>query len=281
MKKITFIFLFISIISFSQEMDSIKYKLRSFDLLKSNKERKNKIRNSINNFILNNKSISVDTLIMNYGLLIDKKGLIFITYNKINDNQAHDSFNKLFTKKYRIKPFKDPQNNSRFNYNIKSNNKYIKQFSMYNLCTTCEVVAHEKVPIYPGCEGDNESLKKCMVKNISKHITRKFNIDLANNIGLPPGAHKISVQFCIGKTGLIKDVKADAPHPIMKEEATRVIRLLPQMIAGKQKGKEVQVIYNLPIIFNVVETKSQKKLRKRAEKAANKRKKLEEKRTKY
>ena len=109
----------------------------------------------------------------------------------------------------------------------------------------------EKVPVYPGCDGENYQLKKCMSDNISKHVAKNFNIKLAKTLGLKAGKKRISVQFKIDKNGNVTDIRARAPHPKLKEEAIRVIKLLPKMQPGKQDGKAVNVRYNLPIIFTV------------------------------
>jgi len=109
----------------------------------------------------------------------------------------------------------------------------------------------DEVPVYPGCLGNNEELKKCISENITKHVSTNFNTALAKKIGLPVGKKRISVQFKIDNNGYISDVKARAPHPILQEEAIRVIKSLPKMEPGKQDGKAVNVRYNLPIIFNV------------------------------
>lgn len=109
----------------------------------------------------------------------------------------------------------------------------------------------ENVPVFPGCEsGNNEAKKACMNEQISKFVAKKFNTDLAGDLGLS-GIQKISVYFKIDKNGDIVDVKARAPHPRLEQEAIRVIGLLPKMQPGKQRGKAVRVPYFLPIKFQV------------------------------
>lgn len=109
----------------------------------------------------------------------------------------------------------------------------------------------ENVPVYPGCKGNNAALKKCMQEKITKHVGRKFNVDLAQDLSLPPGKKRISVQFKIDKYGNITNVRARAPHPRLQKEAIRIIKLLPKMKPGRQRNKAVNVRYNLPILFNV------------------------------
>ena len=109
----------------------------------------------------------------------------------------------------------------------------------------------ENVPVFPGCErGNNEKKRKCMSEKIAKFVQRKFNTDLAGDLGLN-GRQRISVIFKIDKVGNVTGVRARAPHPRLEKEAQRVINLLPKMQPGKQRGKAVIVPYSLPIIFQV------------------------------
>ncbi|MDO6761035.1 energy transducer TonB [Tamlana sp. 2_MG-2023] len=109
----------------------------------------------------------------------------------------------------------------------------------------------ENVPVFPGCEkGSNNEKRDCMSKKISQFVNKKFNTELASELGLS-GRQRINVIFKIDKTGSITGVRARAPHPGLEKEAARVINLLPKMKPGKQRGKPVNVPYSLPIIFQV------------------------------
>jgi len=109
----------------------------------------------------------------------------------------------------------------------------------------------ENVPVFPGCEkGSNTKKKECMSKKISQFVNRKFNTELASDLGLS-GRQRIMVMFKIDKTGSVVNIQARAPHPGLEKEAKRVIGKLPQMQPGKQRGKPVNVPYSLPIIFQV------------------------------
>lgn len=110
----------------------------------------------------------------------------------------------------------------------------------------------ENVPVFPGCENEkgNDAKKKCMSEKISAFVNKKFNTELASELGLS-GRQRINVIFKIDKTGNITGIRARAPHPGLEKEAARVIGLLPKMKPGKQRGKAVTVPYSLPIIFQV------------------------------
>ncbi len=110
----------------------------------------------------------------------------------------------------------------------------------------------EEVPVFPGCKGNNKALRACFSAQISKFILKKFNADLASDLGLEPGSiQRIFVVFKIDNKGNITNINARAPHRKLKEEAIRIIELLPKMIPGKQRGRPVGVSYGLPIVFKV------------------------------
>jgi len=98
----------------------------------------------------------------------------------------------------------------------------------------------ENVPIFPGCENEtsNNARKACM----SKKVTKLVNLS---------GVNRIFVSFKIDKSGNIVNIQSRAPHPKLAAEAKRVIKLLPKMTPGKQRGKPVGVLYSLPITFKV------------------------------
>ncbi|MCK8522438.1 energy transducer TonB [Aquimarina sp. D1M17] len=110
----------------------------------------------------------------------------------------------------------------------------------------------ENVPIFPGCEnaGGNAAKKKCMSDKVKKFVNRKFNTELGSELGLS-GVNRIYVRFKIDRAGNIVGVQARGPHPRLEKEAQRVVKLLPKMTPGKQRGKAVGVLYSLPIVFQV------------------------------
>ena len=108
----------------------------------------------------------------------------------------------------------------------------------------------ERVPTYPGCSGDNETLKKCFTERISAFVGENFNTKLGKDLGLT-GIQRIVVKFKIDKSGNIVRATAKAPKPELEAEALRIIEKLPQMQPGEQNGEKVGVLYSLPIIFEV------------------------------
>jgi protein TonB len=110
----------------------------------------------------------------------------------------------------------------------------------------------ENVPIYPGCEKkrSNAEKKKCMSEKVQKFVQKKFNTELAGDLGLE-GRQRIAVQFKIDKNGDVVNVRARAPHPKLEQEAVKVVKALPKMVPGRQRGTAVGVLYSLPILFQV------------------------------
>ena len=92
--------------------------------------------------------------------------------------------------------------------------------------------------------------KDGIVDGVNDFIAKKFNTNLAKNLGLK-GIQQIYVQFKIDKTGNITDVQARAPHPKLMKEAVKTIKALPKMTPAKQSGQAVGVFYSLPIRFSI------------------------------
>jgi hypothetical protein len=107
----------------------------------------------------------------------------------------------------------------------------------------------ETPPSYPGCDRRDFKFKmKCTSDKIAKFVNKNFDTDIAGRLGLI-GMQTIKVAFKIDKNGDITAVRSRAQHPALEKEAIRVIKLLPKMNPGYQKGVPVIVPYSLPIYF--------------------------------
>ncbi|QTD39146.1 energy transducer TonB [Polaribacter batillariae] len=109
----------------------------------------------------------------------------------------------------------------------------------------------EDVPVFPGCKGDKKELKDCFSKMVQKHFSRKFDAELPNELGLSSGKKRVFIGFKIDKKGNVVDIQARAPHPKIKDEVVKVMKLLPKMKPGKQRGKPVGVKYSIPFTLLV------------------------------
>lgn len=106
----------------------------------------------------------------------------------------------------------------------------------------------ERVPTWPGCKGKtNDELKKCFQEKISKHVAKNFKYpDVAIDLGIHG---RVFVVFAVGQDGYITGVQSRGPDKILEKEAVRIIKLLPKMEPGRQRGKNVRVPYSIPINF--------------------------------
>ncbi|MFC4268274.1 energy transducer TonB [Polaribacter marinivivus] len=109
----------------------------------------------------------------------------------------------------------------------------------------------ENVPVFPGCTGNNEELKACFSKMVQKHFSRKFDAELPNELGLSPGKKRVFIGFKIDRQGNIVNIQARAPHPKIKTEVVSVMKQLPKMKPGRQRGKPVGVKYSIPFTLIV------------------------------
>lgn len=110
----------------------------------------------------------------------------------------------------------------------------------------------ENVPVFPGCKGNNEKLKKCFSKKTQQHFSKNFNANLATELGLSAGKKRLFVVFRIDNKGNVVNVRTRGPHPILEKEVTGIISSLPKMKPGKQRGIAVPVSYSIPITFKVI-----------------------------
>lgn len=56
------------------------------------------------------------------------------------------------------------------------------------------------------------------------------------------------LQFVVSKEGTIKNIKVvRSLHPDLDKELIRIAKLLPKFVPGKQRGRKVEVVYNVPI----------------------------------
>ncbi|WP_372920439.1 energy transducer TonB, partial [Salegentibacter sp.] len=110
----------------------------------------------------------------------------------------------------------------------------------------------DEVPVFPGCEEltSNNGRKECMTGKITDFVSSNFNAKLGEELGLT-GINRVIVQFKIDKTGNVVEARARAPKPELEEEAIRVVTSMPKFSPGKQNGTPVNVIYSLPIVFDV------------------------------
>ncbi|MCI6161455.1 MAG: energy transducer TonB [Prevotellaceae bacterium] len=97
----------------------------------------------------------------------------------------------------------------------------------------------EVMPEYPGG-------MVAMMRFLQDNVQYPFKASKQNING------RVVVQFIVEKDGRVGHAKiARSVHPLLDEEALRVVRLMPKWTPGKQKGKPVRVKFNIPITFRL------------------------------
>lgn len=97
----------------------------------------------------------------------------------------------------------------------------------------------EQMPEFPGGQ---EALYKFISDNILYPKDAREN-DIKG---------KVVVQFIVEKDGSVQNVEVvSGVHPLLDEEALRVVKLLPSFKPGMVNGEPVQVRMKLPITFNL------------------------------
>ena len=97
----------------------------------------------------------------------------------------------------------------------------------------------ESMPKFPG---GVEALMRYLSKNI-------IYPSIAQEMGIQG---KVYVQFVVNKNGEIVDITiAKGVDRSLNEEALRVVQNMPNWKPGKQRGKAVNVSYNIPINFKL------------------------------
>ena len=133
-------------------------------------------------------------------------------------------------------------------------NKINKGLDFLNNLNQDELLYSEivgKFPVFPGCEDLEESKKrKCFQEQIQKHIARNFRYPEKAQDGGIQG--RVFVQFILGKDGRIRGLSSSGAAPILKQEAERIISLLPLIKPGKINDLRVAAPFSIPIIFKLM-----------------------------
>ncbi|WP_452229324.1 MULTISPECIES: energy transducer TonB [unclassified Lacinutrix] len=107
----------------------------------------------------------------------------------------------------------------------------------------------ENVPVFPGCTGNNNELKKCFNDKVLEHVKKTFKYPAqAQELGIQG---KVYVMFIVDSRGYISNIRTRGPNSYLETEASRIIDALPKMIPGKQRNKPVNVPYSIPISFQL------------------------------
>ncbi|WP_298288767.1 hypothetical protein [uncultured Lutibacter sp.] len=112
----------------------------------------------------------------------------------------------------------------------------------------------ESIPVTENCKNfiNEDEIRKCVISDITRHINRKFDSDLASELGLPAGLQKIIITFYISKKGEIVNIASKGSREELREEGVRVMNTFPNFHKGGEiDGNLVDVKYTIPITFRV------------------------------
>jgi protein TonB len=97
----------------------------------------------------------------------------------------------------------------------------------------------EEMPVFPG--GD-----AALMKFINENI--KFPEEAINNNMMGT----VVIRFVVSSDGSVKRVEVlKGVHPVLDQEAVRVVSLLPRWKPGRQNGNAVPVFYFVPVNFKI------------------------------
>ncbi len=95
------------------------------------------------------------------------------------------------------------------------------------------------LPKYPGGE-------KAMMQFLAKNINYPKEAQEKNLQG------KVLISFVVSKTGELKDFKViKSVHPVLDNEALRVVKLMGKWIPGEVKGEAVETSFTIPVSFKI------------------------------
>lgn len=107
-------------------------------------------------------------------------------------------------------------------------------------------------PVFPGCEKSRtrDEFLECFSSGVTAFISRHYKVpESCKSWGV---SGRIAVRFVLGKNGKVES--ATVVKGIMGDcdkEAERVVKMLPEMIPGKQAGHAVRTSFVVPIRLDI------------------------------
>jgi protein TonB len=108
----------------------------------------------------------------------------------------------------------------------------------------------EQVPLFEECKTiPKEKQRDCFQEMMMSHIKKHFYYPEEAQENKIQG--RVVIRFIIEKDGSINEITSRGPNILLEDAATNVIKKMPKMIPGKQRGKPVRVSYTVPITFRL------------------------------
>ena len=112
----------------------------------------------------------------------------------------------------------------------------------------------ETLPAWQSCASD-PSVAPDEVRTCTEQAIANF---VVSNLAYPKKARRkgiegrVIVKFIVEKDGAVGEVTVvKGVHPMLDDEAQRVVESMPNFHPGMQRGKPVRVSYNLPFNFSL------------------------------
>lgn len=110
----------------------------------------------------------------------------------------------------------------------------------------------DKPPVFNGCSGNNEALKKCFARKVQMHFLKKFDSDIPNELGMQKGVLEVKISFRIDRGGVIGSIRTNSNSEKLEQEIVRVMKLLRiPLEAGEIEGVPVNSRYTFPMTFSI------------------------------
>ena len=109
----------------------------------------------------------------------------------------------------------------------------------------------EQVPIWGSCgELTGKESETCTYEQLAQHVVAETKYPKkARKKGL---TGKVFVEFVVDTDGSVINVAIlRGVHPLLDDEAIRVVKSFPIFISGPQRGKPFKVRYRLPMNFSL------------------------------
>lgn len=109
----------------------------------------------------------------------------------------------------------------------------------------------DEIPLFSSCASASISKEDCFNYEMKNHIVNTFTYpEKALEKGIEGN---VKVSFIIDASGKVISIKTEGAgvHEILKQEAERIVSLLPKFIPGKQQGKKTNVLYSFPMDFTL------------------------------
>ena len=109
----------------------------------------------------------------------------------------------------------------------------------------------EQVPVWGSCgELTGKEAETCTYEQLAQHVVAETKYPKKpRKKGL---TGKMFVEFVVDTDGSVINVAIlRGVHPLMDDEAIRVVKFFPKFIPDQQRGKPVKVRYRLPMNFSL------------------------------